>query len=137
MEFNGTRGIMCECAKCGRNVFLHEISGRFIYQGGDMFIHPSKYEGLPEGWGTENNGNPVCPRCRVKSIHGDSAVETIWARLGVTLYVTKEQYDTILGDDHDKAEAEFESAINEGRYEPDGDSYIPGENGEDVAEFYI
>lgn len=136
MEFNGTRGIMCECAKCGRNVFLHEISGRFIYQGGDMFIRPSKYEGLPEGWGTENNGNPVCPRCRVKSIHGDSAVKTIWARLGVTLYVTKEQHDTIMGDDHDKAEAEFESAINEGRYEPDGDSYIPMENGDEI-EFYI
>ena len=87
---------------------------------------------IPEGWGTENNGNPVCPRCRVKSLHGDSAIKTIWARLGVTLYMTKAQYDDIMGDDRDKSAAEFESAINERRYEPDGDSYIPTENGEPI-----
>lgn len=136
MEFNGVRGIMCECAKCGKQVFLRETYGEYIFKDEHMFVYPDQYEGLPEGWGTENHGYPICPRCRVKSIHGDSAVETIWARLGVTLYVTKEQYDTIMGDDHDKAEAEFESAINEGRYEPDGDSYIPMENGDEI-EFYI
>ena len=132
MEYNGVRGIMCECAECGKQVFLRETNGEYINQDGHMFVYPKQYENLPEGWGTENNGNPVCPRCRVKSIHGDSAVETIWARLGVTIYVTKAQYDIIMGDDHDKAEAEFESAINERRYEPDGDSYIPTENGEPI-----
>lgn len=130
MEFNGIRGIMCECAECGKQVFLREMYGEYINQDEHIFFYPEQYEELPAGWGTENHGYPICPRCRVKSIHGDSAVETIWARLGVTLYVTKAQYDTIMGDDHDKAEAEFESAINEGRYEPDGDSYVPGENGE-------
>lgn len=115
---------------------MREIRGKYINRDGHTFVYPDQYEELPAGWGTENNGNPICPRCRVKSIHGDSAVETIWARLGVTLYVTKEQYDTIMGDDHDKAEAEFEAAINEGRYEPDGDSYIPMENGDEI-EFYI
>ena len=136
MNYNGNRGIMCKCAECGRNVFLREISGRFIYQGNEMFIHPTKYEDLPAGWSTNDNGNPICPRCVVKSKHGESALETIWARLGVTIYVTKAQYDIIMGDDYDKAEAEFLSAIDEGRYDPDGNSYVPT-NGARIIEFDI
>lgn len=136
MVNNGKRGIMCQCAECGKNVFLREISGRFIYRDNDMFIKPSKYEDLPAGWGNNDNGNPICPRCMVKSKHGESALETIWARLGVTIYVTKAQHDIIMGDDYDKAEAELKAAINEGQYEPDGDSYIPM-HGRDDIEFDI
>ena len=132
MNYNGERGIMCQCAECGKNVFLRETYGEYINQDGHMFIYPDQYEELPEGWGTESHGYPVCPRCMVKSKHGESALETIWARLGVTIYVTKAQYDIIMGDDHDKAEAEFKAAINDGRYEPDGDSYIPMHGGDEI-----
>lgn len=133
MNYNrGERGIMCQCVECGELIFLRATYGTYVDRDGHAFVHPSQYEELPEGWGTNGHGYPICPRCRVKSLHGDSAVKTIWARLGVTMYVTEKQYDDIMGDDRDKSVAAFESAINEGFYEPDGDSYIPKGNGEDI-----
>ena len=157
---NGTIGMMCACEacgkeifrkavggrylldkasiryECGKNVFLREKYGEYINQDGHMFIYPDQYEDLPAGWSINDNGDPICPRCMVKSKHGESALETIWARLGVTIYVMKAQYDIIMGDNYDKAEAELKAAINEGRYEPDGDSYIPM-HGRDDIEFDI
>lgn len=133
MNYNhGERGIMCQCVECGEYIFLRAMYGTYVNQDGHAFVYPSQYEELPEGWGTNSNGYPICPRCIIKTEHGVSELMTIWARLGVTMYVTKKQYETIIGDDRDKAAAELKDVINNGWYEPDGNSYIPRENGEEI-----
>ena len=54
----------------------------------------------------------------------------IWCRLGVTLKLTPAEIDTLLKDDDyelDERSMIVWKAFREGRVEPGGDTYIPGE----------
>lgn len=64
----------------------------------------------------------------------------LWARLGVDLFLTEEQYDAIINADvdYDVAEKTFINVIKAGLFEPCGDSYIPSEDGGiDIGNFNI
>jgi len=50
----------------------------------------------------------------------------LWMRLGVSLAVTRYEEAAILGDDSELAEKTLHRLLAEGRFTPDGDSYIPG-----------
>lgn len=133
MNYNrGEKGIMCQCVECGEHIFLRAMYARYINQNRHVLVYPNHYEELPKGWGTDCHGYPICPKCRMKTEHGGSKLVTLWARLGVTIYVTEEQYKTIIGDDRDKSVAEIEAVINKGCYEPDGNGYILMENGKEI-----
>ena len=47
-------------------------------------------------------------------------------RLGVSLAVTRYEEAAILGDDSELAEKTLRKLLAEGRFTPDGNSYIPG-----------
>ena len=50
----------------------------------------------------------------------------LWMRLGVSLAVSECEEAAILGDDSELAEKTLRKLPAEGRFTPDGDSYIPG-----------
>ena len=50
----------------------------------------------------------------------------LWMRLGVSLAVSRREEAAILGDDSDLAEKTLRKILAEGRFTPNGDSYIPG-----------
>ena len=50
----------------------------------------------------------------------------LWMRLGVSLTVSRREEESLLGDDSDLAEKTLRKILAEGRFTPDGDSYIPG-----------
>ena len=50
----------------------------------------------------------------------------LWMRLGVSLAVSRREEAAILGDDSDLAEKALRRILAEGRFTPNGDSYIPG-----------
>ena len=50
----------------------------------------------------------------------------LWMRLGVSLAVTRYEEAAILGDDSELAGKTLRKLLAEGRFTPDGDSYIPG-----------
>ena len=50
----------------------------------------------------------------------------IWARLGITMNVSNEEYAVLIGENREKANDLFRNLINNGRFIPDGDAYIPG-----------
>ena len=49
----------------------------------------------------------------------------LWMRLGVSLRITEAEEAVIFGKDGAKAEELLRCIIAEGRFEPDGDTYIP------------
>ena len=49
----------------------------------------------------------------------------LWMRLGVSLAVSEREEAAILGDDSELAEKTLRKLLAEGRFTPDGDSYIP------------
>lgn len=50
----------------------------------------------------------------------------LWMRLGVSLRITEAEEKIIFGEDKAKAEELLRFIIAEARFEPDGDTYIPG-----------
>lgn len=50
----------------------------------------------------------------------------LWIRLGVSLRITQAEEEVIFGSDRRKADELLRQIIAEGRFYPDGDSYIPG-----------
>ena len=50
----------------------------------------------------------------------------LWRRLGGSLAVSKREEAAILGDDSELAEKTLRKLLAEGRFTPDGNSYIPG-----------
>ncbi len=50
----------------------------------------------------------------------------LWLRLGVSLYITEAEETVIFGDNSEgKADEALRKIIAEGRFKPDGDTYIP------------
>ena len=49
----------------------------------------------------------------------------LWMRLGVSLAVSEREEAAILGDDSELAGKTLRKLLAEGRFTPDGDSYIP------------
>lgn len=47
---------------------------------------------------------------------------SVWARIGVTLYGSKEEIEALFTDNFQEA---LEKLFKEGKYKIDGDSYIP------------
>ena len=136
---DGELGIMTYCDRCGKELFRRAERGRFIMDKGSMFQHIHKYEDLPKGWAVVGT-DLLCPYCstRVFQPH-DGERKTIWARLGATLELTEAQYNDIMNaeNDPDTAFKAFKAVIDAGSFKIDGDCYIPGENGEEIAEFDI
>lgn len=136
---NGELGIMTYCGRCGKELFRKAERGRFIVDNGTMFQHIHKYEALPEGWkiiGTEL----YCPYCSTHTFKPyDGERKALWARLGATLELTKAQYNDIMNaeNDPDLAFKAFKAVIDAGCFKINGNCYVPGENGEDIAEFDI
>lgn len=50
----------------------------------------------------------------------------LWMRLGVSLRITEAEEKIIFGEDKAAAEELLRRIIAEGRFAPDGDTYIPG-----------
>ncbi len=50
----------------------------------------------------------------------------LWMRLGVSLRITPAEEAVIFGEDRRRADDTLRQIIAEGRFSPDGDSYIPG-----------
>ena len=57
-----------------------------------------------------------------------AASHKLWMRLGVTLRVTDDEADAILGEDKHNSTLTLRGVLRAGRFEPDGESYIPGES---------
>ena len=139
---DGELCIMTYCDRCGKELFRRAERGRFIVDKGAMFQHIHKYEDLPKGWviiGTDL----LCPYCstRVFQPH-DGERKTLRASLGATLDLTEAQYNDIMDivnaeNDPDTAFKAFKAVIDAGCFKIDGDCYILGENGEEIAEFDI
>ncbi len=49
----------------------------------------------------------------------------LWMRLGVLFYISEKEERVILGDDNVQASDVLRRIVREGRFAPDGDSYIP------------
>lgn len=131
---NGVKGMMVKCRYCGREVFLRDISGKYMTgENGEQYEYTTSYESLPNGWYESLMGDPICPECNATKLHGHVAGEkTIWARLGVTLHVTDNQYEDIFGNDEKAANKAFQTVIDAGMYTPDGESYIPTDDGKNI-----
>lgn len=117
---NSNIGMDYVCDSCGRKIF------RF------------KHENLPENWKTIND-QLLCPSCAKHILHSESKIKTLWARLGATLELTEAQYNDIMNaeNDPDLTFKAFKAVIDAGCFKINGNCYIPGENGEDIAEFDI
>lgn len=106
-------------------------------------------------WNTEVDGfKAVCPHCgkqltlcdecrhsgtgncdydkTTDSCRHNKSAETagrkLWMRLGVTLHITDSEASAIMGEDKHNSTLTLRSILCAGRFEPDGDSYIPGES---------
>lgn len=55
----------------------------------------------------------------------------LWMRLGVSLRITPTEEAVIFGSDRRKADDLLQQIIAEGRFSPNGDSYIPGDTVEE------
>lgn len=60
----------------------------------------------------------------------------LWMRLGVSLRITEAEEAVIFGKDGAKAEELLRCIIAEGRFEPDGDTYIPAVTVEEYNQKY-
>lgn len=138
-NMDGELGIMTYCDLCGKELFRRAERGRFIVDKGTMFQHINKYEDLPKGWvviGTDL----LCPYCATRvSQPNDGKWKTLCAILSATLELTEAQYNDIMNakNDQDTAFKAFKGALDAGSFKIDGDCYIPGENDEEIAKFYI
>lgn len=136
---DGELGIMTHCDRCGKELFRRAERGKFIMDHGDVYQHIYKYENLPDGWAMIGT-DLLCPYCTTRIFHPhDGERKTLWARLGATLDLTEAQYNDIMNaeNDPDTAFKAFKAVIDAGSFKIDGDCYIPGEDGEDIAEFDI
>jgi hypothetical protein len=61
---------------------------------------------------------------------------SIWMRLGVTLNGTKEEIESLFSDDYEVSRNALMKILTEGRFNFDGDSYIPEPSVEDYNESY-
>lgn len=52
-------------------------------------------------------------------------MKKLWMRLGVSFEVSEDEEKAILGGDWQTSSRALEKIIKEGRFTPDGDSYIP------------
>ncbi len=136
---DGELGIMTYCDRCGKELFRRAELGRFVVDKGTMFQNIHKYEDLPKGWvviGTDL----LCPYCATRVFHPhDGERKTLWAYFGATLDLTEAQYNDIMNaeNDPDTAFKAFKAVIDAGCFKIDGDCYIPGEDGVEIAEFDI
>lgn len=117
---NSNIGMDYVCDSCGRKIF------RF------------KYENLPENWKIVND-QLLCPSCAKHILHSEPKAKTLLAHLGATLDLTVAQYNDIMNakNDPDTALKAFKAVIDAGCFKIDGDCYIPGEDGEEIANFDI
>ncbi len=53
--------------------------------------------------------------------------QKLWMRLGISFEIPQEEVRSILSGDPELAEKTLRTIISEGRFYPDGDSYIPAE----------
>lgn len=60
----------------------------------------------------------------------------LWMRLGVSLRITVAEEAIIFGEDGAKAEELLRRIIAEGRFRPDGDTYIPAPTVEEYNQEY-
>ena len=60
----------------------------------------------------------------------------LWMRLGVSLRITEAEEAVIFGKDGAKDEELLRCIIAEGRFEPDGDTYIPAVTVEEYNQKY-
>lgn len=60
----------------------------------------------------------------------------LWMRLGVSLRITVAEEAIIFGEDGAKAEELLRRIIAEGRFSPDGDTYIPAPTVEEYNQEY-
>ena len=60
----------------------------------------------------------------------------LWARLGVSLRITAEEEAVIFGADETLSEETIRKIILDGRFTPDGDSYVPEPAAEQFNEDY-
>lgn len=135
---NGNIGINYVCKSCGKDLFLKAIAGKFVTIGEDTYTQYTEYEKIPDGWDFIA-GNLICPDCKKRVFYRESKTKTLWARLGATLDLTEAQYNDIMNaeNDQDTAFKAFKAVIDAGSFKIDGDCYIPGEDGEEIAEFDI
>lgn len=60
----------------------------------------------------------------------------LWMRLGVSLHITEAEEQVIFSEDRAKARELLRRIIAEGRFEPDGDTYVPAVTVEEYNEQY-
>lgn len=137
---DGELGIMTYCDRCGKELFRRAERGRFIVEKGSIFQHIHKYEDLPKGWVVADQGLlcPYCSTCVFQPHDGER--KTLRASLGATLELTEAQYNDIMDimngeSGQDTPFMAFKTVIDAGCFKIDGDCYILGENGEEIAKF--
>lgn len=66
-------------------------------------------------------------------------MKNLWARLGVTMSLTDEEVEKLIGEDQaavNEREKILIKVINDGRFSLDGETYVPQEAVEDFNEEY-
>ncbi len=56
------------------------------------------------------------------------SMKELWIRLGIVIQITDAEEQTVFGDDEAKMRDALQRVIAEGRFCPDGETYIPSES---------
>lgn len=54
------KGKLCDCARCGKTVFLRLTNVESLFGGYD---HANFFEDFPEGWAYHSDTGRLCPDC--------------------------------------------------------------------------
>lgn len=128
---NMEHGTVCQIGDC------------WFYFGGSMAeeLNPAEYlsavakcELVQEVYETlesfRKDGEELADEYRYYEAYLDERIgdRKLWMRLGVVLNMTAKEAEIVLGDDTDASCDTIRCIVNEGRFRPEGESYIPMES---------
>lgn len=112
-------GVTISCTKTGRTIDMGS--------GGFLRLRSKISELVGEPWTSHYKAlveERICDEKERES--GDEPPKRkLWARLGVSIYITAEEEATIFGGNEETTARTIRKIIAEGRFVPDGDSYVP------------
>ena len=118
-------------------IFIHQIesSKGIIFSDGRHTAGRKYWTDEVQAWLTHCAQRRQAPQFNFAS--GEKPLtRKLWARLGVSLRITAEEEAAIFGPDEDLSANTLQKIILDGRFTPDGDSYVPEPAAEQFNEDY-